>query len=252
MTSHTDPWREAKKALKRPFKKVIFLLKDALARAMSGSGEWLVYKGQRFSPYKFRSYQPMPWIGLTTRKRDASTLARWEAIESNLDIMHGSAMDIGCNLGYFILRLAEKGFYGIGIDTEYGNVKIAQYAQRKAGIENAAFSNMAVTPGNIEVLPEVDVLIFFSVWHHWIVAYGLEKALEMLSIIWGKTRHVMFFESGEDTEIQILQITEEPAHWVHTRLEQTCPEGTIRVIGRFSRGTHMKTEQKRTLFAVYR
>jgi SAM-dependent methyltransferase len=252
MTSHTDPWREAKKALKRPFKKVIFLLKDAVARAMSGSGEWLVYNAQRLSPYKFRSYQPMPWIGLTTRKRDASTLARWEAIESNLDITHGSVMDIGCNLGYFILRLAEKGFYGIGIDTEYGNVKIAQYAQRKAGIENAAFSNMSVTPGNVEVLPEVDVLIFFSVWHHWIVAYGLEKALEMLSIIWGKTRHVMFFESGEDTEIQILQITEEPAHWVRTRLEQACPDGTISVIGKFSRGTHMKEEQKRTLFAVYR
>ncbi len=37
---------------------------------MSGSGEWLIYMAQRFSPYKFRAYQPMPWIGLKTRKRD--------------------------------------------------------------------------------------------------------------------------------------------------------------------------------------
>jgi hypothetical protein len=102
------------------------------------------------------------------------------------------------------------------------------------------------------MLPGIDVLIFFSVWHHWIVAYGLEKALEMLSVVWGKTRHVMFFESGEDMEILVLKITEEPAVWVRAQLEKACPGGTIRAIGEFSRGTHMPTEQKRTLFAVYR
>ncbi|MGB5179280.1 MAG: hypothetical protein WBP44_11185 [Gammaproteobacteria bacterium] len=247
-----DACREFIKTLKRPFKKLVFLIKHGLSSLMSGSGEWLIYKAQRFSPYKFRAYQPMPWIGLKTRKRDESTLQRWQAIENNLGIEAGSAMDIGSNLGHFVLRLAEKGFFSIGIDMAYGNVKIAQYAQRKTGIENAAFSVMAVTPDNVSRLPAVDVLIFFSVWHHWIVAYGHEKALDMLRVIWGKTRHVMFFETGEDTEIHHLGVTEKPADWVRGQLQQACPAATIRVIGEFDRGAHQKIRQARTLFAVYR
>jgi hypothetical protein len=248
----TEACRDVIKNLKRPFKKLIFLTKHGLAYGMSATGERLIYSAQRFSPYKFRAYQPMPWIGLKTRKRDESTLLRWQAIEQNLDIQGGTAMDIGSNLGHFVLRLAEKGFYGIGIDMAYGNVKIAQYAQRKAGIENAAFSVMAVTPDNVSLLPTVDVLVFFSVWHHWIGAYGLDIAEEMLRVIWGKTRHVMFFETGEDTEIQRLKITEKPAVWVRSQLEIACPGARIQVIGEFDRGAHQKIKQARTLFAVYR
>lgn len=252
MAEHEDISRNAIKILKRPFKRLAFYFKHGLSSGMSASGEWLIYNAQRFSPYKFRAYQPMPWIGLKTRKRDESTRQRWRAIEQNLGIDAGTALDIGSNLGYFVLRLAEQGFYRIGIDMAYGNVKIAQYAQRKAGIENAAFSVMAVTPDNIEILPAVDVVVFFSVWHHWIAAYGLESALRMLSITWRKTRHVMFFETGEDTEIQRFGITGKPADWVRSQLALTCTDATIRVIGEFDRGAHQKIRQTRTLFTVYR
>jgi len=67
--------RDVIKTLKRPFKKVVFHFKHGLSSLMSGSGEWLIYMAQRFSPYKFRAYQPMPWIGLKTRKRDQ--IDRW-------------------------------------------------------------------------------------------------------------------------------------------------------------------------------
>jgi SAM-dependent methyltransferase len=252
MARRGDARRNAIKALKRPFKKLAFHIKRGLSSGMSATGEWLIYNAQRFSPYKFRAYQPMPWIGLKTRKRDASTLQRWQAIEKNLGTGAGTALDIGSNLGHFVLRLAEKGFYSIGIDMAYGNVKVAQYAQRKAGIENAAFSVMAVTPDNVDRLPAVDVVVFFSVWHHWIVAYGHENALAMLGTIWQKTRRVMFFETGEDSEIRLLKITGKPADWVRSQLELACPGATIQVIGEFDRGAHQKIRQTRTLFAVYR
>jgi len=41
----------------------------------------------------------LPWIGLSTRKRDASTLQRGEVIEKYIGIDSGSVMDIGSNLG---------------------------------------------------------------------------------------------------------------------------------------------------------
>ena len=244
--------RELVKTLKRPFKKLAVLIKRGLSSAMSATGEWLIYNAQRFSPYKFRAYQPMPWIGLKTRKRDASTRLRWQAIEKNLGIEGGTALDIGSNLGHFVLRLAEKGFFSIGIDMAYGNVKVAQYAQRKAGIENAAFSVMLITPDTVNVLPDTDILVFCSVWHHWIVAYGYESALDMLRVIWGKTRHAMFFETGEDAEIRHLKVAVKPADWVRSQLELACPDATIRVIGEFDRGSHQQVRQTRTLFAVYR
>jgi len=200
MPTHEDAFRNAAKALKKPFKKLVFHIKQGLSSGMSASGEWLIYNAQRFSPYKFRAYQPMPWIGLKTRKRDESTQQRWQAIEKNLGTVGGTALDIGSNPGYFVLRLAEKGFYGIGID----------------------------------------------------MAYGHEQALDMLRVIWGKTRHAMFFEAGEDSEIRLLNITGIPADWVRTQLERACPDATIRVIGTFDRGAHQEIRQARTLFAVYR
>ena len=61
----------------------------------------------------------------------------------------------------------------------------------------------------------------------------------------------MFFETGEDSEIRLLNITGKPADWVRTQLERACPDATIRVIGKFDRGAHQKIRQARTLFAVY-
>ena len=227
-------------------------VRQAVSRSLTRLGDWLTFKAQRLSPHKFRRYQPLPWIGLSTRKRDASTLQRWEAIEKHIGIDSGSAMDIGSNLGYFVLRLAEKGFFTLGLDTAYENIKVAQYAQKKAAIDNAAFSFMTVKPDNVNSLPDVDILIFFSVWHHWIEDFGHEQAADMLATLWSKTHHVMFFETGEDKEILQLGIKEAPAQWAKSELERICPDGRVEVIGGSDRGTHQKGNLIRTLFAVYR
>ncbi|HYQ70777.1 MAG TPA: class I SAM-dependent methyltransferase [Gammaproteobacteria bacterium] len=227
-------------------------VRQAISRSLIRLGDWVTLKAQRISPHKFRRYQPLPWIGITTRKRDTSTLQRCETIEKHIGIDSGTVMDIGCNLGYFVLRLAEKGFFSIGIDTAPENVMVAQYAQRKARIDNAAFCYMTVYPDNINTLPDVDVMIFFSVWHHWIEDFGHDVATEMLAILWSKTRHVMFFETGEDKEIQQLGIREAPGLWARNALEKTCIEGRVEVIGESGRGEHKRGDQRRTLFAIYR
>ena len=131
-------------------------------------------------------------------------------------------------------------------------MKVAQYAQKQAGIDNAAFSFMTVNPANVSTLPNVDVLIFFSVWHHWIEDFGYEQSTEMLATIWSKTKHVMFFETGEDKEIKQLGIKEAPAQWAKSELERICTGGRVEVIGESGRGEHKKGEQTRALFAVYR
>lgn len=74
----------------------------------------------------------------------------------------------------------------------------------------------------------------------------------MLATLWSNTRHVMFFETGEDKEIQQLGIKEAPAQWAKSGLENICTDGKVEVVGVSDRGEHKKGEQTRTLFAVYR
>ena len=226
--------------------------KNGLCLAMEVVSEWVNFKAQWFKAHNFAKYQPLPWIGKVSVKRDESTIARWEAIKREITIQKGSAMDIGCNLGFFVLSLAEMGFYAIGIDMDHSFKVISQYVQKKKGLGNSAFSTMKTTPDNIETLPAVDIVIFLSVWHHWIKAFGHEQAREMFKTLWKKTNQTLFFESGEDSEIKRLGIKEEPMVWLKRELREICDGGSIRVLGTFDKGAHKKKRQDRTLFAITR
>ena len=227
-------------------------IKNYLCEQLESIFEWGNFKAQWFKADNFAHYQPLPWIGKRSFKRDESTFERWEAIKKEIDIKNGSALDIGSNLGFFALRLSEMGFYSIGIDMKHGFKVISEYAQKKAGIGNAAFSTMALTPDNISSLPVVDITLFLSVWHHWIKHYGYEKAKIMFEVLWRKTNHVMFVESGEDSEIKRLNIKEEPSVWIRKELESICSGGSIKILGTFDKGAHKKKRDNRTLFAVFK
>jgi len=225
-------------------------MKNYLCEKLESVCEWGNFKAQWLKAENFARYQPLPWIGMKSFKRDDSTFQRWEAIKNEIKIKNGSAIDIGSNLGFFTLRMSEMGFYAIGIDMQHGFKVISEYVQKKAGIGNAAFSTMKLTPNNVASLPHVDVMIFLSVWHHWIKHFGYDDAKRMFKILWNKTNHIMFFESGEDSEIKRLNIKEEPSTWIKKELETICVGGTIKILGAFDKGAHKKKRKTRTLFAV--
>lgn len=227
-------------------------IKNGLCGAMGNLCAWGNFKAQWYRADNFARYQPLPWIGKHSFKRDTSTLQRWDAIQKEILEKGGSAMDIGCNLGYFVLSLAESGFYVIGIDMSPGYRVISEYVQKKAGLDNATFCSMILTPENISSLPKVDVVIFLSVWHHWIKAYGIDEARLMFRTLWDKTNHTLFFESGEDKEIKLLDIRIPISEWIQGELEQICIGGKIKPLGTFDRGTHKKGHQNRTLYAIKR
>ena len=207
-----------KKIIKPIIPKFLFTFRNSmrikLGKSLSNTCEIVNYKAQQMQEMKYKDYQPLPWINKTSYKRNHSTLSRWDAIEKEIKISGGSAMDIGCNLGFFVLSLAEKGFFTIGVDTQPGFKVYSEYAVKKADLHNAVFSTIEIAPDNIgspksskyysntsfpvNSLPTVDIVIFMSVWHHWINAYGFVKSKHMLRILWEKTNYALFFESGED------------------------------------------------------
>ena len=186
------------------------------------------------------TYQPVPWLGTKSSKREKSTFDRWQAIHEDLSLEKGTMVDIGCNVGFFTMKFAEKGFFSLGIDGDSENIYVANLARQVGKVDQSAFMNCFLTPDNVTDLPDVDVITFFSVWHHWIGLYGLDKARAMLAVLWSKTKHSLYFEGGEDTEIDILGVNTKPQDWILEELRAVCQDAEISILGRFDSGTHKK------------
>ncbi|HXT35815.1 MAG TPA: class I SAM-dependent methyltransferase [Chloroflexota bacterium] len=191
----------------------------------------------KFDVYPRLQYQPLPWIGLKRARRGHGTVARWKAIESSLDgLAIGSAADIGCSVGYFCIALALKGIPVLGIDMDARSLRIAQYASRKLGTRNAGFSNMLVSPATASLLPNADLIVLTSVWHHWILHYGFDGAGQIMSTVWERCGKVLIFETGEQempAEFDLPPMDPSPKVWLENYLASVCPGSTITHLGRF-------------------
>jgi len=138
------------------------------------------------------NYQP---ILQTTGKRISED--RWEKISQNISKDASLCLDIGCNTGYFSNKIARIGIFTIGIDTEIKNIILAntQYSAI-----NLVFKDYNINPESVQYLPNSDVLILLSVFHHLVKYNGQEEAIEMLKIIASKCQKQMFFETGQPDE----------------------------------------------------
>lgn len=229
-------------------------IKNITATGLLAAASWIERKALFLRTYRYQAYQPLPWIGKGSKKRDESSVSRLELVNSFLEFKEPTKTmkDIGSNLGYFVFSFAERGCFGIGLEVQRENVEIAQFVQRSVAIENVAFANFNLTSQTSPNLPSTNVTIFFSVWHHLVVFQGYDAAIKMLKDVWASTDKVLFFESGEDSEIAALNISEPPRDWLRSVLEECCPSSKIQVLGTTSMGEHKATDKGRTLFAVER
>ena len=189
----------------------------------------------RFDIFPGLDYQPLPWIGLHDARRGAGTEERWRAIEKSLNGRTiNSALDIGCQVGYFCFAFAFKGVPTLGIEMNDRYVRIARYAARKIKCHKAAFCIMEVSRDTAALLPNVDVVLLLSVWHHWVRRNGLQNATRLLSDVWGKCHKVLFFETGEAETAgcnRPSQIQPSSDEWVRTYLSDTCNRSAVLNIG---------------------
>ena len=144
-------------------------------------------------------YQPLPQanIRLNNKGQEDKVLSRWTAMKEALPEGQLSAMDIGCNSGYYCFKLAEMGHFVVGVEDSPPFHFLSFHAKEAVGINQLAFAKMLVDPENVRTLPQVDCTVLLAVFHHWCRAFGSEKALEMLDVVYEKTNKVLFFETGE-------------------------------------------------------
>lgn len=210
------------------------------------------------------AYQNLPWSGITGARRAAGSEARLEAMLESLGdegTFPGSVLDVGCNVGFFSLSMAQRGLIAFGVDMDATALRVATISSRDLGQNSGPFVpiHMACTPDSIPRLPDVDVVICLSVWHHWVRHSGLEIASANLIALWRKTKTAMFFDSGEREMPPHYNLpfgNKRPEEWLEQYLAELLPAANVRPLGRFSAfgpGDHESTANvSRTLFRVSR
>ena len=112
----------------------------------------------RYDVFPRLLYQPLPWLGLNSARRGVGTKQRWKAMEAAL-ATHSirSAMDIGCNVGYFCFALSLKGIPTLGIELNDQFYRTALYASRRLKTSNVGLCNMEVGAQTVHLLPNTDL-----------------------------------------------------------------------------------------------
>ena len=214
----------------------------------------------QFDVFPGLRYQPLPWIGIHEANRGSGTAQRWAAMRPLIAASHSrTALDIGCNVGFFCFAMAEMGLAAVGVEAAAKELRIAAFARRKMRANNIGLLSLEVTPESVALLPSCDTVLFLSVWHHWVRTFGFDAATVKLRDVWARTGRVMFFETGENempADYRLPAMTPTPREWLETYLQRTCGAARVECLGQMKAfapgGSETLAVVERHLFAVVR
>jgi hypothetical protein len=201
-------------------------------------------------------YQPLPWFGIKGTQRHVSSLKRWEAIQRELGSIGGSggsALDIGCNLGFFSFQLARNGFFCLGIEANRFLYHLCNLEKEVGKFQNAVFMEGFLDEKLCRKLPIVDVTLFLSVFHHLVRESGIEAATRVVVSLMKNTRKIMFFETGQSNETNtswaryLPEMHPNPSEWIK-KYFFSLGASNVKSLGEYQ--THLSAIP-RSLFAIY-
>lgn len=196
-----------------------------------------------------------PTSSSSSASRSEGTVSRWLAMREFLvgrDVQ--TAIDIGCNGGWFVLRLAESGVLALGVDGDRRFTRMLVYEASKRGLPVQVLM-MHVNPETVKLLPRTDCILFLSVWHHTVRTAGLEQATKLLATLWARTERVFFFDTGEDempASFGLPSMRPSSQQWISDYLTAACTGGDVHHLGTHRAFAPDGTEAERNLFAVER
>jgi SAM-dependent methyltransferase len=140
---------------------------------------------------KRKVLRSLRWTRHYQLKRPLGMEPRWAMIEAELSD-EATLLDVGCNLGIYTRRAAERGMIALGVDLERRHIDKARVMH--ADVPGLAFLFMNLGPREIARLPTFDATLCLSVHHHWARQFGLDASWEMMRTLLGHTRRKLFFE----------------------------------------------------------
>ncbi len=196
----------------------------------------LLYQILKWAPVEY--YQPL--YGADRQKIVRACEDRWAVISKHMDDSAGSVLDIGCNLGYFTFKASEMNKMAMGVDADPFYIIACNTVKSVKDVEGAFFLKSLVTRTFLEKMPSYDVVFNFSVFHHWVKAYGKDEAIAMMKILSSKTK-TLFFETGQPNEIgtkwaeRLSFMGDKPDEWGKSFLKE-CGFSSVDVVGTFATG----------------
>jgi tRNA (mo5U34)-methyltransferase len=116
---------------------------------------------------------------------------KWEQIAPHVpqDLTGWSALDIGCNAGFYSIELAKRGAHVLGIDVEPLFLKQAEWASHEWGLEDALrFEQMQVYDLRRR-RESFDLVLFMGVFYH------LRYPMLALDIVSSCVQRLMVFQT---------------------------------------------------------
>ena len=224
-----------------------------LRRFFELGGDWLRFQVDHVTAPR---YQPLPWRETRQRAIRAESVSRWEAMLPVIrELEPRSAVDIGCSIGWFTVKLASLGIVTQGIEPFPPYYRTAIFALKRMREERAAVSVMELNEQTASLLPRIDCSLFLALWHHLVRRYGESAATTILSEVWARTDKVLFFESGETEmgpEFGLPRLEPDARTWFTDYLGRVCHGGAVRHLGLHHAGTTEGRIVRRNLFAVVR
>lgn len=185
------------------------------------------------------SYQPDPFSPIRRSSEARDSQERFEAFAKLLPEGEPlSTLDIGCNEGFFVFRMAEQGGTCLGFDLDRNAIMVAEARAWLHGSTNALFAVRSIDRHSAQSLPDVDVVICLSVFHHWVRHMGVEEAIATLSAVAAHAKHYLVFETGQPNELrtrwadQLAFMGEDYRTWVNETLI-TLGFQEVRQVGEF-------------------
>jgi SAM-dependent methyltransferase len=238
-------------APRKPWVAGLAFVRKVVPRApIDDAWDWLRFKID--SPVSL-TYQPLAWVDTrrASGERSAGTLSRWEAmlpIVREQKVM--SAVDVGCNLGWFTINFGKLGIPVVGIEQHPPYYRTVLYGVRKSRLSNVGVLVMRLDPENAPLVPRADCLMLLSIWHHLVREQGKPAADEVLRQLWDRTGKVLFFDTGENempATYGLPAMVPDARTWLTGYLTEICEGGEVRHLG-----MHQSGEFRRNLFAVIR
>jgi len=167
-----------------------------------------------------------------------------------------SALDIGCNNGWFVVELGRLGIATLGIENHPAYHRTAAYSLHRSGLTNVAVANMSLDDETVALLPTVDCVLFLSLWHHLVNGTGFDAATNVLRGLWDRASKVLLFETVTEQENDLFGVPEllpDSETWLGSYLADVCPEGHVVALGKHLVANPTQDGAlQRTMFAVVR
>jgi tRNA (mo5U34)-methyltransferase len=116
---------------------------------------------------------------------------KWREIETVIpeDLSGWSALDVGCNAGFYSFELARRGAHVLGIDRDPHYLRQARWAAQEIGLEHRIEFREVEVYELAQIPVRFDLVLFMGVFYH------LRHPLLALDILATKVRRTMIFQT---------------------------------------------------------